>query len=319
MGWSKKLRRSRLANRGRRRPGALILGAFKDDVVVGDFARRLSLSDGRGAEVLAKLAGQIRPKAAGALVERLAPTAELDYARHRIRLLVSSPQIVKRLASVEKEPFTVDWIERSIRPGESFYDIGANVGPYSLIAAKATGNRARIFAFEPSPSSFRDLAHNVLLNGCADSIVPLPIALWSESHLLSFSLRSSSSGAARHRVGGDPSCGGQLSEQVIGVRLDDLVEAFGLPVPTHAKIDVDGGELEVLRGATRTLARSEWRSIIVELDPEETDRNREIKTLLAEAGFDSGRRHDRESSRRWPDPSRRKDVYWTFTRPALAA
>jgi FkbM family methyltransferase len=297
--------------RGRTR----ILGAFSDDTVVHDFAKRLGQRDERGAELLTKLVGEIRPKVASALVDRLTPTGELDYAPHRIQLVVSSPRIVSRLFSVEKEPFTVEWIERSIRPGDVFYDIGANVGPYSLIAAKTTGNRARVFAFEPSPSSFRDLFRNVLLNDCAESITPLPLALWSESGLLSFRFSSLRSGAAKHRVSSDLGLGGPQVARVIGVCLDDLVERFGMPVPTHAKIDVDGGELEVLRGAVRTLTRLEWRSIIVEIDRGETERNRAIKALLAEAGFDSGRLHARLPSVHYPEPKRRKDIYWTFTRP----
>ncbi len=296
-----------------------ILGAFDNDAVVRDFAKRLGQGGEGDAELLSKLVAEIRPKAAGALVDQLTPTGELDYARHRIELVVSSPQIATRLASVEKEPFTVEWIESSIRPGDVFYDIGANVGPYSLIAAKVTANRARIFAFEPSPSSFRELARNALLNGCTESIVALPVALWSESRLLAVDFHSRSPGAARHRVGSNLRSAGPPSERVIGVRLDDLVEGFGIPVPTHAKIDVDGYELEVLQGAVRTLARPEWRSLLVELDPEETKRNRAIKALLADVGFDSGRRHERLPSKRYPNPDRRKDVYWTFTRRAHRA
>jgi FkbM family methyltransferase len=217
---------------------------------------------------------------------------------------------------VAKEPFTVDWIERSIKPGDVFYDIGANVGPYSLIAAKATGNGARVFAFEPSASSFHDLSRNVLLNGCAESIVPLPLALWSESRLLSFTYHSLVPGASMHRVSSDLRSQRPLTETIIGFRLDDLVERFGLRVPTHAKIDVDGYELEVLRGAKRTLARPEWRSIIVELDREDTDRNRSIKALLADAGFDPGGRQEHTPTRRYPHPEERPDVYWIFTRRA---
>jgi FkbM family methyltransferase len=293
--------------RGRTR----ILGAFSDDTVVHDFAKRLGRPDERGAELLTKLVGELRPKVASALVDGLTPTGELDYAPHRIQLVVSSPRVVSRLSSVEKEPFTVEWIERSINPGDVFYDIGANVGAYSLIAAKATGNRARVFAFEPSPSSFRDLFRNVLLNDCAESVTPLPLVLWSESRLLSFRFRSLRSGAARHRVSSHLGLGGPLVTRVLGVCLDDLVERFGVPVPNHAKIDVDGAELEVLRGAVRTLRRPEWRSIIIELDPGDTKRNRAIKALLAEAGFDSGLLHERLPTARYPDL---KDIYWTFIR-----
>ena len=144
-----------------------MLGAFDDDAVLRDFAKRLNRRDERGAELVAKLVEQMQLKAAGLFVDQLTPVRELDYARHRIELLVSSPAIGRRLASVQKEPFTVDWIERSIKPGDVLYDVGANVGPYSLISAKATSNGARIFAFEPSAPSFHDLSRNILINDCA--------------------------------------------------------------------------------------------------------------------------------------------------------
>ncbi len=291
-----------------------VLGSFSDDAVVKDVAKRLGRPGEQGADLLVTLAEQLRAKAAGRLVEELTPVRELDYPRHSIKLVVSSPEIAKRLGSVEKEPFTVEWIERSVRASDVFYDVGANVGAYSLIAAKVTRNRAKVFAFEPAAPSFRDLARNVLLNDCAESVVPLPFALWSKTGLLSLTFRSVSPGASRHRVSGELGPDKPLTETIVGIRLDDLVERFGVPVPTHAKIDVDGYELEVLRGARRTLARPEWRSIIVELDPEETPRNRAVKTLLADAGFDRGLRHARLPSRRYPHPEERPDVYWTFTR-----
>ena len=143
-----------------------VLGTFSEDAVLRDFAKRLNRPDEPGSVLLAKLVEQMHKKAALALVEQLTPVGELDYARHRIELLVSSPEIRVRLRSVEKEPFTVEWIERSIKPGDVFYDIGANVGAYSLIAAKVTGNGARIFAFEPSAATFHDLSRNILHNGC---------------------------------------------------------------------------------------------------------------------------------------------------------
>ena len=67
---------------------------------------------------------------------------------------------------------------------------GRTSGRTALIAAKATGGRARVFAFEPSPSSFRDLARNVEVNECGESVTPLPLALWSETGLLPVAWRS---------------------------------------------------------------------------------------------------------------------------------
>ena len=294
---------------------ARLLPMFSDDAIVNDFAKRLSRRRDRRTEVLKKLAAQIHGKALGELVEELTPVRELDYARYPIELVVSAPEAARRLYSVEKEPFTVEWIERSIKPGDVFYDIGANVGAYSLIAAKVTANRARVFAFEPAAPSFRDLSRNVLTNDCGRSVTPLPIALWSESGMLPFTLKSLGGGAARHRAGETELASEKpLTGRVVALRLDDLVEWFDVPVPTHAKIDVDGYELEVLRGAERTLTRPEWQSIIIELDAEETERNRAISALLAEAGFDHRFRHTRRPSERFPHPERRPDIYWTFTR-----
>jgi FkbM family methyltransferase len=271
-------------------------------------------SDAEVSELLAGVIDRLRADAIGALMDKLPPTRPLDYAPHPIRLLVSSSEIGVRLLSVEKEPFTVAWIERSIGPGDVFYDIGANVGAYSLIAAKATAGRARVLAFEPAAASFHDLCRNVALNGCAESVVPLPIALWSASAGLALTTGPPVAGAARHEISRRPTPGEGDSAPVLGIPLDDLVERFGFPPPTHAKIDTDGYELEVLQGAAQTLARPGWRSLIVELDRGQTRRNRQITRLLADAGFTSSREHARGPSPRFPNPEGR-DVYWTFSRP----
>ena len=292
------------------------LAAFGDEVICSELASRLNQSSAHSPELLDTLVERMHGKAAGRLGERLLPAREIDHDRYGIRLVLSSPSVAVRLRPVEKEPFTVEWIERSVEPGDVFYDVGANVGAYSLIAAKAAGNQARVFAFEPAAPSFHDLVRNVLLNGCAESIVPLPLALSSETTLRSLALRSLAPGAARHRIRAEPEPDSDLTETILAVRLDDLVEGFGLPVPTHAKIDVDGYELEVLRGAERTLSRPEWRSIMVELDREDTERNQAVMTLLAGHGFGAGRRHARVPSRRYPRPYERPDVYWSFRREA---
>jgi FkbM family methyltransferase len=277
------------------------LAAVEDGVLVDELARRL---DGADA------------KRAGRLAEILTAERELDYAGHPISLVVSSVAIARRLGSVAKEPFTVAYIEDHLKPGEVFYDIGANVGPYALIASKATDGRAQIYAFEPSPASFRDLVQNVELNGCTESVTPLPVALWSETRMLPVTWKSPRAGAAQHRLGEwDEEDEGRPT--TLAMTLDDAVESLGIPPPNHAKIDVDGGELDLLRGARRTLARPEWRSVLIELDRRDSARNREVVELLRSAGFGPGIRQERPSRR--ADRLTRGSRYWLFTRLAKAA
>ena len=165
------------------------LRAVDDRMLVDELARRLDSGDENGAALMGRLTDSVGAKVAGRVVEGLESQRELDYPGDPISLVVSSSAIARRLGSVEKEPFTVAYIEDRLKPGDVFYDIGANVGPYSLIAAKATGGQAQIFAFEPSPASFRDLTRNIELNGCTDSVTPLPVALWSETRMLPVSWR----------------------------------------------------------------------------------------------------------------------------------
>jgi FkbM family methyltransferase len=287
--------------------------ALAGEALVDELARRLDDFDNPGAALVQRLAERLHAKVAVKLVDGLTPVRKLDYERADIWLVMSSPAILKRLGSVAKEPFTVAYIEEHVQPGDVFYDIGANVGPYSLIAAKATEGAARVFAFEPSPSSFRDLARNIEVNECSESVTPLPLALWSETGLLPVAWSSDVPGAARHRIGRRKD---GATSRTIGIRLDDAIERLGVPGPTHAKIDTDGHEVEVLRGARQALADPGWRSLIVELDRKETDRNREIRGLLADAGFDQGVLQERRASKRYPDPAKRPDVYWVFTRAA---
>ena len=194
------------------------------------------------------------------------PPRRLDYPNAEIRLRVSTKSETFRLRACAKEPFTVQWIEACIGPGEVLYDVGANVGVYSLVAAKKPTGAARVYAFEASYASIASLCANVVLNDAAASIVPMPVALSDRTGMSVFSLRDTEPGAARHALGSDPEDGPTVFPQpVLTYRLDELIDAFGLPRPHHVKLDVDGGELAVLEGASRTLASPELRTMLVEV------------------------------------------------------
>jgi FkbM family methyltransferase len=190
---------------------------------------------------------------------------KLDYDRADIFMRVMTDAEEFRLRACAKEPFTIDWIHQRVGEGDVLYDVGANVGAYSLIAAKKPAGGARVFAFEPSATTVATLCHNVVLNDVADRVTPLPIALSNTTRLAAFSLRDLEPGAARHVLDGAPDGDTRYQQPVMTFGLDDLIETFRLPLPNHIKLDVDGGELEVLEGASKTLASPSLRSMLVEV------------------------------------------------------
>ena len=198
------------------------------------------------------------------------PPERLDYPGADIYLRVTSKPARMRLRACAKEPFTIEWIHEWVRPDEVFYDIGCNIGVYSLVAAKRPGGGARVFAFDPSYWNIASLTSNVLLNDVVDRVTPLPVALTDRRALSVFSLRSMEPGSARHTLGDQPSEEGPpvYRQPVMTYRLDDLVDELNLPLPHHIKLDVDGGEQAVLEGASRTLASPVLRTVLIEVSSE---------------------------------------------------
>lgn len=208
-------------------------------------------------------------------------TGRLDYEPVEIHMRLGSFPEFQRMRSCASEPWTVQWIEEWIEQDDVLYDIGANVGAYSLVAAKSPKAGARVFAFEPVYSTFAALTENVILNRLAERIVPLPVAVGSRTTLETLNLRILDAGGARHLLG-DATEDTAHPQPVLGYRLDDLVQILGLPRPDHIKLDVDGSELEVLEGAQGILASAELRSLLCELDHDVAER---IETRLASVGL----------------------------------
>jgi FkbM family methyltransferase len=232
-----------------------------------------------GRTTIDEMPGELLPQ----IAEHVQPE-RLDYPHAEILLRVTSKAERSRLNACVKEPFTIDWIRRWMQPGDVFYDIGSNVGVYSLVAAKGPGGGARVFSFDPSYGNIASLGANILLNGVVDQVTPLPVALSDTTGRNVFALRSLEAGAARHVLGdAPPEEGPALYRQpVLTFRLDDLVQLADLPLPNHIKLDVDGGELAVLQGAARTLESPSLRSVLIEVS---TSMSEAITTALAAHGL----------------------------------
>lgn len=225
---------------------------------------------------------------------RLQGSARLDYAGAPLTVRADTRDIVDlRIRPVEKEPWTVAWIERNLREGDTLYDIGANIGVYSLIAAAACPG-ASVVAFEPAYATYASLCENVQRNRVADRVVPLSVVLGETTRLGSLAYSGTGAGAAVHELDG---AGGAYDQPVLVFALDDLVAHFSLTPPTLIKLDVDGAEAAVLAGARETLRRPELRSLIVEIEERQTDG---VLAALRDAGFTLGERVDERAGEPLP-------------------
>jgi FkbM family methyltransferase len=239
------------------------------------------------AERLAAAVGNMPRRMALELARSVHAPAAMDYKRESILLRRSSRDINKRLRSVRKEPFTVEWIEQ-FKPGDVFYDVGSNVGSYALIAAKASDQLVRTFAFEPSAPSYHDLCLNVVANGCADSVVPIPFGLWSHTTLIEFGHFSLAPGSSKHSFDFDEGRTERelaFRQRLPALSLDDAVQLFELPPPTHVKLDTEGSELRILSGASHALSNPAWRSILIETNGADPDAPAALEELVGPFGF----------------------------------
>ncbi len=177
-----------------------------------------------------------------------------------------------------KEPDTLAWIDDLFEPRDVFYDVGANVGVFSLYAARTKD--AVVMAFEPAAENYRILNRNIALNGLSDRITALNIALHDKTTLSHLALSAPLPGKAGHTF---DSGGLGITQAVLGFRLDDFVRQFDVPVPNHVKIDVDGNDLLVLDGMATLLSDHRLKSVAIEINPAWGDDA--VPPALAAAGF----------------------------------
>ena len=217
-------------------------------------------------------------------------TKKMDFKKCDIFLNVESLlEYTTRSFSCAKEPEMANWFETFFREGDVFYDIGANVGPYSLVASKMFEGKIKVYAFEPGFQNFSQLSKNVFINNSQESIIPVQIALSDQTGIGIFHYSNLIPGGANHALGEPIDYKGELFETVfkqpiIAFRLDDFITLFNIPTPNHIKIDVDGIEFRILRGAEQTLRRTTIRSLMVEINEANPEATKMIQ-FLYDQGF----------------------------------
>jgi FkbM family methyltransferase len=163
-------------------------------------------------------------------------------------------------------------LEQHLRPGMNFYDIGANIGFFTLLGARLAGERGHVTAFEADPEIAARLREHIARNHLSQATVEEK-AVWSKQSVVKFS-RSDPNVSPDRGLGHVATHDEKGCIEVQAVSLDEYACAF--PPPDFLKCDVEGAEVEVFRGAQRLLAEKR-PGILCEMH---SDENRRI--LLAE-------------------------------------
>lgn len=158
---------------------------------------------------------------------------------------------VRRLIPHVTEPILFEYLHAHIRPGDVVLDVGAFLGTYAIFEAQWVGPQGRVVAFEPTPASCATIRRHLRMNGVGDRVTLIEAAVGAQPG--DATLEESSPEPYRN----------QLTETARGrrvrvVTIDDVCEQLGLR-PDWIRMDVQGSEFDVLRGARRTFAASEGR------------------------------------------------------------
>lgn len=177
-----------------------------------------------------------------------AAPASVDVATVAGRLWMHGSDVLMTPVVAEHgfwEPELGAFLERALRPGMTFVDVGANIGYFTVMAARLVGPEGRVIAIEPEGDNLALLGANLWRNRCQNTTV-VPLAAYSST--------------------------GEIATEGLSVpctRLDDLLGPMPIDV---LKIDAEGSDIEVLRGAGACLAASPDPVVIValwsELEPE---------------------------------------------------
>lgn len=152
------------------------------------------------------------------------------------------------------EYYDMSFLLHFLRPEDLFVDIGANIGSYTVLASAHVG--AHSFSFEPVPSTFSHLIQNIKLNQIEGKVTPLNIALGNQKGDINF---TADYDAANHVATKD-------EQNVIKVPVETLDAILkDQNRPALLKIDVEGFETEVIKGASKTLENHAVKAVIIEL------------------------------------------------------
>lgn len=232
------------------------------------------------------------------IVQTIHPIARIDTPNGPLLCRAGHGRLAWRARTFfTEEPDTIEWLD-TLQPTDVFWDIGANVGLYSIYAAKF--RKCKVYAFEPEGQNYALLIDNMSLNDVNERLNATCIALNDTEQFGKLTVPFITKGGAYNlfsppdnqiecvpesvRAAEPFWTKDRVSQLTFGCSIDDLVFRHHFAPPSHIKIDVDGIEYKIIKGAERTLKSPQLKSLLIELN-EKSQHDAEVPELLGSNGF----------------------------------
>jgi len=175
------------------------------------------------------------------------------------KIFLDSNDSLKLSTTGDYEKFETDIVKKVVKKGDVVVDIGANIGYYTLILAKLVGDTGLVYAFEPEPTNFNLLKKNVEINGYHNVILENK-AVANLNGKISFYLDSENLGGHSVFMKKD-----SKSVEIPSIRLDDYLKDVEKKIK-FIKMDIEGGELEAIKGMSSILKENNDLKIMAEFN-----------------------------------------------------
>jgi FkbM family methyltransferase len=184
-----------------------------------------------------------------------------------------------------KEPETLEWID-DMQHGKTLWDIGANIGLYSIYGALKKG--LKVYSFEPSVFNLELLARNIYTNKVVDNCCIVPLALNNKISSSNLNMTSTEWGGALSTFDSNFGWDGNSMKpifqfQTIGISIDQCTKILQIPTPNYIKIDVDGLEHLILSGGLEVLKNID--EILIEINDNFKVQSEQCNLILTNAGL----------------------------------
>ena len=239
---------------------------------------------------LQNLPGESRARMQGRVTQELVQdTMSVDTPHGRVSVVLLGSSGGRAMTMLTRQPATIAWID-AFEPNSVFWDVGANIGVYTLYAALRRD--IRVAAFEPAAVNYFLLSANCEANKFDDRVQCLLVGLGRERSVARLEVSQFVAGKSFSFLGKDQPYVGRQAALVVS--MDQLIEDYGLACPNYIKIDVPGISEDVISGGERMLQRKDVRELHIELT--RSKGGRRIAEMLAQHGFVASSRDEHGGS-----------------------